>query len=236
MEHIERPFLTAEWRDLVIFNYQVDPKLLDKWLPLGTELDDWKGTHFVSLVAFKFKNTKVLGLKIPFHVNFEEVNLRFYVRRKVDSEIRRGVVFIKEIVPRFMIASVARLLYHEPYVRMPMRHFTQSTSRNYEWKSRTGWNAIKIDIAEESQEIAVGSKEEFITEHYWGYNGGGGRPTMEYPVAHPRWRVRKTKFPILACDIKNVYGPEWLQTLSAPPASVMFAEGSEIAVGKGKKI
>ena len=117
-----RVFLTGEWRYLAMLNYRVDAALLEPFVPHGTTLDDWQGTTYVSLVGFLFRDTRVLGVPIPLHRDFEEVNLRFYVRREADGEVRRGVTFIKEIVPRPAIATVARLAYNEPYVALPMRH------------------------------------------------------------------------------------------------------------------
>src|SRR6185295_273969 len=121
-ESFGKPFLTAEWRHLVMLNYEIDPAILRRFVPRGTELDAWNGKTFVSLVGFLFLNTRVMGLPIPFHENFEEINLRFYVRRKADEGWRRGVVFIKEIVPRAAIAWVARWLYNENYVALPTGH------------------------------------------------------------------------------------------------------------------
>ncbi len=105
-----KTFLKAEWRKLVMANYAVDPALLMNYLPNKTELDFWNGTCYVSLVGFMFQNTKVMGIKIPFHVDFEEVNLRFYVRYKDAGEWKRGVVFIKEIVPKPMLKIVANTI------------------------------------------------------------------------------------------------------------------------------
>ncbi|HKD03053.1 MAG TPA: DUF2071 domain-containing protein, partial [Terriglobales bacterium] len=115
-------FLKADWRNLAMLNYEVEPSVLAAFVPAGTELDRWNGRLFVSLVGFRFLRTRVWGLPIPLHCNFDEVNLRFYVRRMEGSEIRRGVVFIREIVPRRAIATVARNLYGERYVALPMRH------------------------------------------------------------------------------------------------------------------
>src|SRR6478735_9893003 len=109
-----RKFLTAEWRDLVMANYEIDPSMLADRVPRGTELDLHEGRCFVSLVGFMFLETRVMGFPVPFHTNFEEVNLRFYVKRKTEDEVRRGVVFIKEIVPRYAISTVARVMYGEP--------------------------------------------------------------------------------------------------------------------------
>jgi uncharacterized protein YqjF (DUF2071 family) len=113
-------FLTATWHHLIMANYQVEPKMLLDLVPRGTELDSWNGKHFVSVVGFHFLNTRVLGLPIPWHRKFEEVNLRFYVRRHVGNEVRRGVVFIREIVPKWAIAWVANTVYNERYSAMKM--------------------------------------------------------------------------------------------------------------------
>jgi uncharacterized protein len=116
------PFLRAEWRHVAILNYGVDRAALAGLVPRGTELDEWKGRTYLSVVGFLFRNTRVLGLPIPFHRNFEEVNLRFYVRRRTADGWRRAVVFVKEIVPRAAVAVVARALYNENYVALPMGH------------------------------------------------------------------------------------------------------------------
>src|ERR687897_263810 len=129
-----RKFLTAEWRDLVMANYEVDPEVLRPLIPAGIELDLHEGRCFVSLVGFMFLNTRVLGIRIPLHINFEEVNLRFYVKRETADEVRRGVVFIKEIVPRFAIAAVARTLYGEPYETWRMTNTRDGDFVGYSWQ------------------------------------------------------------------------------------------------------
>src|SRR5262245_39598094 len=115
-------FLTAHWCDLAMLNYEVSPAVLSDLIPAGTELDSWGGHTFVSMVGFRFLRTRVLGLAVPGHSNFDEVNLRFYVRRNAHDGWRRGVVFVKEIVPHRAIAWLARALYNENYVALPMRH------------------------------------------------------------------------------------------------------------------
>ena len=139
-------FLTADWRNLAMLNYEVDSRLLLPFVPRNTEFDLWNGRAFVSLVGFQFLKTKVLGISIPFHRNFDEINLRFYVKREEGNEIRRGVVFIKEIVPRWAIASVARNFYGENYISLPMTHKIEpnadtSLEVEYAWKLAAGWNA-----------------------------------------------------------------------------------------------
>src|SRR5882757_11430055 len=161
-------FLTAEWRHLAMLNYEVDPKILRPFVPNGTELDLWHGKNFVSVVGFRFLNTRVLGCPIPFHRNFEEVNLRFYVRRKAPEGWRRGVVFIKELVPRMAIAWTARIFYNEPYLALPMSHQIEAAqdtiSASYSWRFNRKLNSIKLLIRGEAQPLAAGSEQEFITE------------------------------------------------------------------------
>ena len=112
-------FLTANWEYLAMINYETDPNILNPYVPPGTELDVWKGKTYISIVGFLFKNTRVKGVKIPFHSNFEEINLRFYVRFNSQGQWKRGVVFIKEIVPKKAIAFVARSIYNENYIALP---------------------------------------------------------------------------------------------------------------------
>jgi uncharacterized protein YqjF (DUF2071 family) len=227
------PFLTARWNHLVMLNYAVDPAVLQRFLPAGTELDVFAGRTFLSVVGFRFWQTRVLGCPIPGHTDFEEVNLRFYVRRRDGAEIRRGVVFIREIVPRPAIAWVARVLYGEPYIALPMkreiRQDPKSLMVQYSWRREGRWNSVTASAQGEAAEVAVGSEEEFITEHYWGYTAhpGGAR---EYQVEHPRWRTWRALESRLDCDVAELYGREFVGPLSAPPSSAFIADGSAIQV------
>jgi hypothetical protein len=241
-------FLTAQWRHLAMFNYAVDPAILLPHVPAGTELDTWGGATYVSVVGFMFLNTRVMGLAIPFHCNFPEVNLRFYVRRRgapgemhVNAEgYKRGVVFIKELVPRAAIAWVARVVYGEAYAALPMRHEIGLVSEGervrgevgYEWRHRGEWQGISLAIDGAPQPLVPGSEAEFITEHYWGYASGSGR-TLEYRVEHPPWRVWEAKDAALRGDVAGLYGQAFGAALAGPPGSVFLAEGSEIAVYRG---
>ncbi|HXI69335.1 MAG TPA: DUF2071 domain-containing protein [Verrucomicrobiae bacterium] len=233
-------FLTAEWRHLAMLNYEVDPNILAPILPNGTELDVWHGKNFISVVGFRFLNTRVLGSPIPFHRNFEEVNLRFYVRRKSPDGWRRGVVFIKELVPRIAIAWTARAFYHEPYVAVPMSHqievAEETTFASYSWRFQGNLNFLKLAVGGEAQPSSAGSGQEFITEHYWGYTAQRDGSTLEYQVEHPPWRVREAATAELHCDIAGCYGEAFGAALSAPPASAFLAEGSAVTVRKGVRI
>lgn len=233
-------FLRAEWRNLLMANYEVDPAILQKHVPCRTELDTFNGKHFVSLVGFLFKNTKVLGIGFPFHKTFEEVNLRFYVRYKENNQWKRGVVFMKEMVPRRMITFVANKLYGEKYATHQMRHLWKKTEEelfvSYEWKAGSEWNYLKAAAAASAEEIKSASVEEFITEHYWGYTTINDDCTGVYQVDHPKWRVHAVKNYEVYCSAALLYGKEFEPALQQPPHSVLLAEGSPISVFKGQKI
>ncbi len=226
-------FLSAEWRRLILANYEVDPAILKKYLPAKTELDLWNNTCYVSLVGFMFQNTKVLGLKIPFHVNFEEVNLRFYVKHKsTQGEWRRGVVFIKEIVPKSAITFVANNLYKEHYQTLEMSHRWESNEMletAYSWKYDAHWNRMSVKTDKQAYEIAEGSEAEFISEHYWGYTKNREK-TSEYEVRHPRWEVYNVKEYKIDVDFGAVYGTAFSGLSKRRPTSIFLAEGSEISV------
>lgn len=119
-------FLKARWENVVMANYAVDPEILTPYLPKNVELDYFAGKTYVSLVGFMFRDTRIFNIPVPFIGTFEEVNLRFYVKRTVNGELRRGVVFIREIIPSKIIALAANLLYKEHYTCAPTKnHITQ---------------------------------------------------------------------------------------------------------------
>lgn len=231
-----RKFLTAKWLDLVMANYAVEPKILQTFVPPGTELDFFEGKCFASLVAFKFFDTKVLGVPIPFHINFEEVNLRFYVRRETENEIKRGVVFIKEIVPRFAIAFVARTLYGEPYECWKMSHAQSEKEIVYGWQKGVCDNSVKVEFGNNLGVPAENSEGEFIIEHYWGYTKRGENRTDEYKVEHPKWNLFEAKNAEIKVDFGTTYGNRFAFLNKEKPQSVLLAEGSAIAVYKGEKL
>lgn len=221
-----------------MLNYEIEPDVLAPLVPEGTELDSWNGKTFVSVVGFQFLKTRVFGLSIPFHRDFEELNLRFYVRRKFADGWRRGVVFIKEIVPRAAIAIVARTFYNEPYVALPMEHsmeFAGGTlkSAEYSWRFCGRRSSVRIETKGTAQPLHDGSEAEFITEHYWGYNRQRDGSTLEYGVEHPRWRVYEAAEAGLDCDIAALYGSRFVDGLKRRPSSAFLAEGSEVIVRRG---
>jgi uncharacterized protein YqjF (DUF2071 family) len=235
----QRAFLRAEWRKLAMANYAVDPDILKPYLPYGTELDLWNGNCYVSLVGFMFLRTRVLGIPVPFHINFPEVNLRSYVRRKEGDEWRRGVVFIQEIVPRAALTFVANTLYGEHYRTLPMRHaWVQEQGQltvRYGWKKER-WHQFEVTTGDRAVEITPGSEAEFITEHYWGYTRLGPGRTNSYAVEHPRWEVYPVADHALDVDFGLLYGQDFAVLNEQEPVSTMLAEGFPIVVRKGAEL
>jgi uncharacterized protein YqjF (DUF2071 family) len=229
-------FLTAEWRDLVMLNYEIDPQVLLPLVPRGTELDPWNGRHFVSVVGFRFLQTRVLGVPIPGHRNFEEVNLRFYVRRDSSDGPRRAVVFIKELVPRRAIARLARLLYNENYFAMPMKHAIDQRSTSFSWQRAGCHENVALEPGGERYVPDEASEEAFITEHYWGYTRQRDGGTIEYQVEHPRWTVRRAVRATLSCDVGELYGREFAPFLAGEPCSAFLADGSAVLVRRGVRL
>ncbi len=226
-------FLTAEWRYITLLNYVVDCGLLQPLVPPGTELDLYGGNAFLSVVGFHFTRTRVFRIPFPLHTNFEEVNLRFYVRRRTEAGWRRGVVFIRELVPRRAIAFIARAFYGEPYSAFPMRHSIVASASDvrveYAWRRAGRWESLRATAIGQPHGIVSGSEEEFITEHNWGYTA---RRTgcSEYQVEHPSWRVWSCDEAALDADISSLYGEQFVGSLSGLPTSAFIAEGSPIVL------
>ena len=237
----KRPiFLTTEWRHLAMLNYEIDPAVLEPYLPTGTELDTWKGKHFISVVGLLFLNTRLYGISVPFHRDFEEINLRFYVRRETSGEVRRGVVFIKEIVPKPAITMVARAFYNENYVTMPTSHSIVGNGTGisvaYRWIQPDFTHSLDVHAEGSPILLRDNTEEEFIAEHYWGYAAQRDGGTLEYEVEHPRWRVWQIQDATLNCDVKRLYGPQFADHISAAPASALLAEGSPVIVRRGTRL
>ena len=233
-------FLTTEWRYLAMLNYEVEPLVVEPFLPRGTELDTWHGKHYISVVGLLFQNTRLYGVPVPYHRNFEEINLRFYVRRETAGEVRRGVVFVKEIVPRRAITFVARAFYNENYVTMPTSHRIErgdsGISVSYQWEQPNFEHSLHVQADGAPSLIQDDSEEEFISEHYWGYAVQRDGSTLEYEVEHPRWRIWRVNNAELNCDVERLYGARFAEYIKGTPASALLAEGSPVVVRKGTQI
>jgi uncharacterized protein len=236
-----RAFLTARWEALLLLNYAVPAEVLLPRVPAGTELDLWQGRALCSVVGFRFARTRLGGIPVPFHINFEEVNLRFYVKRTVNGELRRAVVFVRELVPRWAIATVARWCYNEPYLAVPMSHRVdldeaRGGSVEYRWRHAGVPFCLSAHAHGPAQALIPGSEAEFITEHYWGYTAQRDGGTLEYRVEHPPWRVWDAADARFTGESSALYGAEFAPLLSAAPQSAFIALGSDVAVNVGVRI
>ncbi len=239
-----RRFLTGRWTHLAMVNFACPAKILEPLVPAGTTLDRHGDTTQVSLVGFMFRDTRLRGVPVPFHRTFEEVNLRFYVRREAPEGVRRGVVFVRELVPKRALATVARLAYQERYLAVPMAHRIEldraadpSAGRvEYTWRFGASPFRLGVTVDGPLADVPVGSEAEFITEHYWGYVAQRGGSTVEYAVEHPRWRAHAVRDVVVEGDFAALYGEGFGRVLSATPMSAFLAEGSEIVVRRGRTL
>jgi uncharacterized protein YqjF (DUF2071 family) len=249
MPKAERPFLRARWTELLLLNFAVPSDLISSLAPPGTEPDLFDEQAYISVVGFRFRDTRIRGWALPGHRDFLEINLRYYVRRYVgDDEIRRGVVFASEIVPRRLVAIVANRVYHEKYVCRPMRSelciagpdLAIGDRISYHWQSRVKqerrWNGLTARVGSIPQLPPPGSLQEFIVEHYWGYATGRDGRTREYRVAHPPWRVAAADEVLWDCDATTNYSMPLAKYLAGPPASAVIAEGSAVEVYPGRML
>ena len=230
MKTIRRPFLTARWSNLAILSYEVPPALLEPHLPTGLELDRRGGATFASIVAFDFLDTRVWGVTWPGFHAFPEINLRFYVRRAE----RRGVVFIREFVPRAPVAWLARAVYNEPYLVAPIESSVSDeapavvTIRRLRWRGRA--HAIEVAGNKPARRPAEDSEEHFFKEHQWGFGRDRRGRTHVYEVRHPVWDVYPVRSWSLDVDWAQLYGPAWDVLSSEKPVSVVLAAGSPVSV------
>jgi len=219
-----------------MLDYAVDPAILRPLVPAGVALDRLDGRALVTVVGFRFLRTRVLGIAIPGHRDFDEVNLRFYVRREVDGEVRRGVTFVRELVPRLAIALVARAVFNEPYRAVPMRHHVSAERRSYEWRAGGRWQHVAASTVGDSAVPAPESEGAFVTQRQWGYTRQRDGRTIEYEVRHPVWRVWAAESPSLAADVAGLWGAAFVPALSGPPLGALVAEGSAVTVSAPVRI
>ena len=214
-----------------MLDYEVDPAVLRDRVPAGVALDLFEGRALVTVVGFRFLATRVLGLAIPGHRDFDEVNLRFYVRRELPGgEVRHGVTFVRELVPRLAIALVARAVFNEPYRAVPMRHSVASDRRSYEWRTGGVWQGVSATTVGAPEVPPGASREAFVTQRHWGYTRQRDGRTIEYEVKHELWRVWQVESPQLAADVATLWGDAFVPTLSGRPVGALVADGSPVTV------
>lgn len=228
-------FLTAEWRRLVNLTYAIDPDLLKEHLPEGVEADIYKGKAHISLVAFEFLNTRVKGLKLPFHVNFPEINLRYYARY---GEYL-GVGFIKELVPKFCISFIARKLYNEPYYSFPMTLETEIAdhiSVLHTVKKAGKSHTISAKATNTALQPGPETPDYYFKEHDLGFGTDLKGRGVFYRVDHSVWDTYPLVDFNLQFDFGAIYGPKWAFLNDATPRYSVMAEGSPVSVSHPRKL
>ena len=235
------PFLTADRRDIALLNYEVDPSVLARRVPEGCELDDWNGRHFATLAGFRVLHTRVLGVALPFHGDFLEVDFRFYVRRRHGRDWRRGVVSIKEMAPRRLIAFAGRHLCGENFVALPMRRAILAGREHdarmvaYGWRRRGAWESLSVRSSGGALDLPRDAEERFIADRHWGFTRHRGG-TFEYQVEHPPWRLYHGDAATFDADVPHLYGPEFMEALCFPPRLALTAEGSPVIVRRRRRV
>ncbi len=227
-------FLKAQWQDIIMANYAIPEEVLLAYLPAGVTLDLHEGKAYASLVGFLFKNSRIFGVPIPYFGTFEEVNLRFYVKRTVGNTVQRGVVFINETIPYRIVAWMANKLYYEHYTVIPTKHKINYTSTTkevlYEWKINNQWNSLRVSASLNETPIVAGSFEEYIYDHLYGYTKVTETKTIEYSLDHPLWPTNKVHSYNINCHFDKMYGPDFKFLNEAIPHSVFITEGSWVKV------
>jgi uncharacterized protein YqjF (DUF2071 family) len=211
----------------------VEPAILKPYLPKGLELDFYKYKSYVSLVGFMFKKTCLFGVPIPFFGSFEEINLRFYVRKVEGKKIKKGVVFINETVPFKIVALLANKLYKEHYISIPTKNtidIGDYKNIHYEWKMKNKWNSITVQSDTNKYKIEPSSIEEFIFERYFGFTKLSPFSTQEYRIHHPKWMTNNILNNNIDCDFGTMYGDAFSNLSNQAPNSIIMAEGSPVSV------
>lgn len=232
-------FLTATWKYLPFANYKVPREFLMPFVPQGCQLDRFRESYYISVVGLRFLDTRVLGVPVPGHINFSEINLRFYIKAEVGGKMRHGVSFIKEIVAKPVITWVANNLYNEHYQTMPVRYGLQEHGPehhiNYEWRPKSRWMKFNLSYAPDKKQIMPDTEEQFILERYYGFSQHRGG-TTSYEVKHVSWHYHEVLESFVDIDFEETYGKEFGLLNELEPSSIMMAEGSRIGIGRKTRI
>lgn len=225
--------LTCEWRKLAFINYIVPPEILKNHLPPHTELDFYNGNCYVSLVGFQFKNVKIAGVQVPFHSDFEEINLRFYVKRFDGNQWRHGVVFLKEIVDRPALSMIANVMLNENYRTLPtgqeIKEEPGILSVRYFWQDQENKQHLQVHSESTPSAMHEHSESNFLLHRLWGYGKQDEKTTFEYNIHHPQWLTYPVKEFSISVDFLQL-GAKFSILNGATPQSVLLAEGSKVKI------
>ena len=229
-------FLIANWNYLLLANYAVPKNVLMPFLPKDCELALWENQAFVSIVGFQFNNTKVFKIKWPCFTNFIEINLRFYLQYKG----QRAVCFIKEYVPSYIIAGIARTVYNEPYERKNITTYCEKINEKlrlaYKIHVKDHPFTISTTVDDMPYIPSKNSEEYFFKEHSLGVGRTRNGKTLIYNVYHPEWKVFPIRSSFIEIDWGFFFGSVFAFLENKKPDSIFLAEGSAVTVYKHKVI
>lgn len=225
-------FLVAHWENLVVASFKADKQLLQPFVPRGTELNDWNGDYYMSLLGFQFSRARFCGIPSPFYRRFEELNLRFYVRQKVKSGWRKGVVFIKEVIPSKLVGCIAKWLYHENFAALPMHHhiYTGNDGRHteYYWEQESKPGYLKLCSQLQPEPAVPGSLPAFIHDHYIAFTKTK-KHSYTFDIQHPDWNIYPALSFEMQLDAVALYGEAFRDAFSQP-ATAFLLDGSKTNV------
>ena len=239
MAEVDNGLITLDWQHLLTATWAVHPSLLAPMVPARAILDLWNGDALLSLVGMRAVNVRVSGLPVPLHQDFDQISMRFCVRREVAGETRRGLVFVKQIVPSASMTLVDRLLYHANYVNAPTRHDIEPGEQgwtSYEWLVGERWNRFSAVRAGAAVAPAEQSIEEFISHRPWAYSRQADGSTLESCAEHPRWEVWPAQEMLLDCDVAPLFGVEYVPVFASQPIATFVAVGSTVALNTPRRV
>ena len=230
-----KKLITAKFSELVAVNFQIDPKILEPRVPRGLELDFFHDETYVSLVAMMLRDVRVWGIPIHIATGVEKFNLRFYVRRRLGDEIRRGSCFIKDYVSSGSAAWILGSLYKSDFHKMKMKHDNSGfdgladsvPSADYSWKVNDNWNRLRVKGLNRIQNTGRDTKHGFFLDHDYEYAQRKGK-TLEYSSSRPKWTIWNAAQASFQCDVKQLFGLEFAKALGRRPASVFLSRGSDV--------
>ena len=234
----------AEWREIVVINFEIDPKLLRNFIPPKTELDFFNETSFVTLMARACKNVKPYGWPIVFAKSIDQILLRFYVKRKVGDTWRRGVCLIRDYLPKRKASFFLNWMFKHSFTQVPIKRTssnfesglpTQLPTVEYQWTTGDYVNHIKVNARSQMRQQEQETKESFVLDHHYGYTVKEGK-TYEYYVEYSPWAMWDAQSGSFDCDTENVFGRPFVRALKQRPASVFLARGSDVIIYRPTEI
>ena len=240
----QKPLMRARFSELVALNFSIDPAILQPLVPRGLELDFFKDETYVSLIAMMLRDVRVFGFPIHIASGFEEINLRFYVRRRVGDSYRKGACFLKDYVSGAAAAWVLGRIFKAEFGRLKLKHKNSGFDPkeenaipevDYQWKVDDHMNRVRVKAREKVQRMGADTKVGFILNHNNEYSCRNGK-TLEYAMARPQWVVWNAAQANFTCDVRKLFGPEFEKPLSRRPASVFVTSGSEVVIYKPTEV